>query len=324
MNSTALDLKQTFTNYWNYLPLKTACKLNLFDNIFDGFNTLELLQDKLAANSKALSFLLEALVQLKTLTKNHYKYHLTTRGEILTAKHPKSLKYACILWGEEHLTAWQNLELTILNGEPSFEQLYNSKFFDYLKNNDTSNEIYHKAMYEYARDDYEKITEVIDFTKHKTILDVGGGLGALLKAIKNKIPISNLYLLESENVVKLLPENYSSSFSSISGDFFIHIPPIADAIILSRIIHDWDDKKALIILQNCYNALPNGGQLYLIEIFKEKIEDGGQLLCLNMQLMCNSFERNSDEYKILLNRVGFSILETKDLNTLQSILIAKK
>ena len=145
-------------------------------------------------------------------------------------------------------------------------------------------------MFEYARDDYENITETIDLSNHKVLMDVGGGLGALLMAVRNTFPSLSLYLFETENVIKLLPKNYSRLFSAISGDFFKEVPIIADGIIMSRVIHDWNNEKASLILKNVYNALPNRGKLYLIEILKENLKDGAALLSLNMLLMCNSYE----------------------------------
>ena len=317
-------LKQLFTGYWHYLPVKTACKLSIFDAIEKGENTLQSLSEEIDANKDTLFFLLEALVLLKLISKKNEVYCLLERGALLTDSHPKSVKYACILWGEEHLTAWQNLEYTIRTGKPAFDNCFKEPFFDYLKEEEESNSIYHKAMFEYARDDYENITETIDLSNHKVLMDVGGGLGALLMAVRNTFPSLSLYLFETENVIKLLPKNYSRLFSAISGDFFKEVPIIADGIIMSRVIHDWNNEKASLILKNVYNALPNRGKLYLIEILKENLKDGAALLSLNMLLMCNSYERTKDEYLSLLRDAGFNIKEVKSLNTLQSIIICEK
>jgi hypothetical protein len=179
-------------------------------------------------------------------------------------------------------------------------------------------------MFEYARDDYENITEIIDFSNHQVVMDVGGGLGALLMAVRKTFPSLSLKLFESENVIQLLPKDYSKLFSAISGDFFKEIPPIADGIIMSRVIHDWEDKKARLILKNVYHALPSTGKLYLIEILKDNLKDGATLLSLNMLLMCNSYERTKEAYLSLLIEVGFKVKEVKSLNTLQSIIICEK
>jgi hypothetical protein len=43
--------------------------------------------------------------------------------------------------------------------------------------------------------------------------------------------------------------------STVAGDFFdAHSLPEGDVYVLSRILHDWDDDKALLILQNVYRV----------------------------------------------------------------------
>jgi SAM-dependent methyltransferase len=325
MKSKSEDiLKQTFTSYWNYLPLKTACKLEVFDLILQGFDETVLLREKLEADALALDFLMKALVRIGVIHQAGEKFELTETGLILTENHPKSLKYACIVWGEEHLTSWQNLEYTIKTGKPAFDYVYGKPFFEYLKDHTDSNRIYHRAMYEYARYDYEEIADILDLSIHNTIMDVGGGLGAILEIISRKNKEVKLILFETENVISLIPQKNNQIFKLISGNFFEEIPRNSDAIILSRIIHDWNDSKALEILQNVHKALPKGGTLYLVEILKEKILNGAHLLNLNMQLMCDSHERTTEEYKDLLGKACFDFIDIVPLNNLQSIIITQK
>jgi len=88
---------------------------------------------------------------------------------------------------------------------------------------------------------------------------------------------------------------------TIGGNFFENIPQVAEAIILSRVLHDWNDEKASLILKNCFEALPKGGTLYVIENCVDKINIDLSLLSLNMAVMCESYERKSTEY-INLNK----------------------
>lgn len=318
------QLRQLFTSYWHYLPIQTACKIDLFDHVLNGNNTLEALAKKTDTNLTALSFLLNTLITSDVLKTVDARYYLTQKGEYLTEVHPKSVKYSAILWGEEHLTAWQHLEYTLLKGAPSFEYCYQRPFFEYLKEIPRSNEIYHKAMFEYARDDYEAITEYLDLDAHRAIMDVGGGLGALLMAVRASLSNTHLYLLDTANVIELLPKNRLQLFTPIVGDFFSEIPALADGIIMSRVLHDWNDEAAQNILKNTYKSLPKEGKLYIIEILKEDLEDGAHHLNLNMLLICNSYERTFEAYKMLLNSSGFDIIEKRKINDLQSALICQK
>ena len=110
----------------------------------------------------------------------------------------------------------------------------------------------------------------------------------------------------------------------IEGDFFSTIPIGYDAIILSRILHDWNNKTCKVILENCFDALPKGGTLYIIENCSDLITVDLSLLSLNMLAMCESYERPLSEYKELFSNVGFEMKNTIQLNELQTIIIADK
>jgi hypothetical protein len=178
-----------------------------------------------------------------------------------------------------------------------------------------------KAMDEYARDDYEFVAEEIDFVQYKSVMDVGGGLGALIKTVKKNNPNLDCMLYEKPEVIELCN---LENIRTIGGSFFENIPQLADCLILSRIIHDWDDEKALQILANCYSALPDEGAIIIVENFVDRIDNKAALLSLNMELICKSFERTEVEYVKLLNKAGFEIDSIKQLNELQYIIKAKK
>lgn len=330
--ATVTALKQSFTAYWEYFAMRTACKMGIFDCLY--LNPLDIqqleLELELSTNlvletKNGLNMLLEALEQHNFIKKDATtdQYRLQAKGLLLAQSHPQSLKNACILWGEEHLSAWQHLEYSIRTSSPAFEKIYQQPFFDYLSKHSWQKLNYHKAMHEYARDDYANLTEIHDFSSHQSIMDVGGGLGALLEALHRGGLTSKLYLFDLPEVLELLPPK-SYPYQLISGDFFKAVPSFAEAVLLSRVLHDWNDWQASSILHNVFQALPSGGTLYLLENTVDKIQDKAALLSLNMLLICNSFERTMDAYEDLLIQVGFKIQDTKPINDLQTLIIAKK
>jgi broad specificity phosphatase PhoE len=316
----SMELKNMFTDYWKYLIVATACKLNLFDSLTTLKNVNELSKE-LKLNRKALEILLKALVEVKFLKKLKERFSLTKMAELLTEKHPQSIKFACMNWSEEHLITWKNLDYTIKTGKSSFEHIYNDKFFDYLNKYPERLDAYHKAMFEYARDDYKYLPQIINFSKHKAIMDVGGSYGVTINAIKNSYHNIKCILFDLPKVIEKvnLP-----ALEKRTGNFFENIPQIADAIILSRVLHDWDNEKASIILKNCFKALPRNGTLYVIENCIDKIDIDLSLLSLNMFAMCKSYERSSEEYKNIIENVGFIFELERKINDLQMILIFTK
>ena len=315
------QLKNTFTSYWHYLALQTACKLNIFDEIEGGVNAIVALNSKLNLNFRSFSALIDFLIKEQYLNIENETLLVTEKGSFLTENHSDSLKNACVLWGEEHLTAWQNLDYTIKTGKPAFEKIFDMPFFDYLNTDNYKLNNYHKAMAEYARDDYQNIIDVIDFSAFNTIADVGGGTGNLLQYIAKKYPQKNCILFDLPEVINLVDFKVTN-IQVVSGSFFNTLPFTTDAIILSRILHDWNNNMATKILKNCLNVLKPNGKLFIIEIMQEEIK--ANLLSLNMMLMTESYERTYNQYNELLKEIDFKIKSSMKLNELQTILIAEK
>jgi hypothetical protein len=313
-------LKSFFTENWKYMAVITACKLNLFDHLQEPKSAKQL-ANQLSLNENKLLILLDALHYANFLEKNSNLYKVNSLSEFLTENNPESLKYACLNWSDEHLIAWQHLDFSIKTGKSSFEEIYKKPFFDYLNDNPEKLHSYHKAMYQYAKDDYKMLPDVIDFSKHKSLMDVGGGYGALIGIIKKKNPNLECILFDLPKVI----ENVSiPNVKKIGGSFFDKIPYQSESIILSRVLHDWNNEKAILILKNCFEALTRNGTLYVIENCEDKVKIDLSLLSLNMTVICESYERTSTQYISLCKNVGFQFDIEKRLNDLQTILIFKK
>jgi O-methyltransferase domain len=93
------------------------------------------------------------------------------------------------------------------------------------------------------------------------------------------------------------------------GDFFEAVPRGADAYMLGRILHDWDDARAGLILDNLRRAMPAGGRLLLVEYVLPE-GDGqafGKLRDLHMMVMLGGLERTEAEYRRLFAAHGFRL-----------------
>ena len=175
-------------------------------------------------------------------------------------------------------------------------------------------------MAEYAVDDYKNITDVFNFSEFSSITDVGGGLGILIKYIYNTYPDKIFNLVELSEVIALIEND--KKVNLYSADFSKSIPVQSDLIILSRVLHDWNDEKAKIILENCLQSLSENGKILIIEILQEDIN--ANMLSLNMLTICESFERTSIEYRNLIEKVGLTVTKKVKLNNLQTILTLEK
>ena len=80
---------------------------------------------------------------------------------------------------------------------------------------------------------------------------------------------------------------------------------------MKSIIHDWDDRRAGIILNNCRKALEDveGGRLLLVEAIIPAGSDPhmAKLADMQMLVLAGGRERTREEFQTLIARSGFRI-----------------
>ncbi|NHK30966.1 MAG: methyltransferase, partial [Asgard group archaeon] len=211
-----------------------------------------------------------------------------------------------------------------------FSDIYGKPYFSWLEDDTTRANHYQKAMESYAKRDYQSITEIYNFSSIKCLMDVGGGSGILLDFVLEKYQELKGILFEQEKSIKAAKmsnlKNKLNRCEFFVGDFFKEIPKGADGIILARILHDWDDKEANIVLQNCNAALNLNDKLFLVELIlpSDMNDPFGGLLSLNMLALTGGKERTKEELETLLNSNGFELVELRKLNSVSSLIVASK
>lgn len=109
------------------------------------------------------------------------------------------------------------------------------------------------------------------FARHRRMLDVGGGEGAFVRAVAERVPGLALALFDLPAVgaratAALSAAGLDGRVAVHGGDFLAGpLPQGFDLITLVRILHDHDDAPAGRLLRNIHAALPPGGRLLIAE-----------------------------------------------------------
>ncbi|MHA2282168.1 MAG: methyltransferase [Promethearchaeota archaeon] len=325
------QLSEFLTGYWKTQTVYVTVKLGIFDSLAEKQVTVTEIAEEKGLDPAATERLFWGLVALKLVrhTSGGF-FKLTDLGEVLVKDKPGSLGHAALVWGSEHYTAWSMLEKSLKTGKSSFKTLFGKKFFTWLPDHPEKADIYHKAMVEYAEFDYLDVTEKVDFGKHRVVMDVGGGLGVLLSMILSKNPSVKGILVEQPRIEQLARKYLASKgvldrSKFVNHDFFETFTERADAIVLSRVLHDWSDEKVSLILQNCVDALEPGGRIYVLELcVSEEKPEFGALLNLNMLVMTGGRERTGEEYEELGKQVGLELIDQISLQSVSSLLVFGK
>ncbi len=116
-----------------------------------------------------------------------------------------------------------------------------------------------------------EILHAYPLTKHRCLLDVGGGDGSFLIEVSKCAEHIQLMLFDLPAVAERARRRFETlglgaRATAIGGDFLNDsLPRGADVISLVRVIHDHDDEPAAFILRAVHSALPADGVLLLAE-----------------------------------------------------------
>ena len=270
--------------------------------------------------------LLRALAELGLVKRDDAGvYRVSERGAPLARAHPTSLADAAAHWGRESYAAWGGLAQTLRIGQPAFERIYGRNFFDWLADRPADLAAYHTAMSAYARHDYPSVVERMDLSGRAHVLDAGGGTGELACALLRANPSLSATVMDRPEVVEnaTVPDDLQDRCRFVAGDLFRPWPIRADAVILARILHDWNDAAAIKILSRARAAMPPDGDLYIVEMALDETAPSGGLLDLHMLVMTQGAERTPTHFARLLNAADFNLVDITKTKSVSSIIQAK-
>ncbi len=210
--------------------------------------------------------------------------------------------------------AWGQLRHSVMTGEPAFDHAFEMRFFDYLRQHPATAASFDALMAERTLPWARAIVEAYDFSSLRTLVDVGGGYGALLVAILTAHPRLRGILYDLPHVIagarpRLTAAAVTDRCDAIAGDFFAAVPDGGDGYLLKHILHDWDDDRCIAILKNCRRVMPSDGRLLVVEVIipPSNEPDYGKYLDLNMLVLLTGRERTEAEYRKLFEATGFAL-----------------
>jgi len=129
--------------------------------------------------------------------------------------------------------------------------------------------------------------------------------------------------LERPEVVEQvqLPSGLAGKLDPRHVDLLAPWPRSADAVVLARVLHDWDDEHAARILSNARGALQPGGRLYIVEMLLHEGSFAGGLCDLHLLMATGGRERTREEFAALMEAAGFDLLEVRSLPALPSVIV---
>ena len=314
MSSTHDELLRLTTGCWVSQAIYVAAKLGIADLLQDGPQSCVALAGTTKTDAGALYRVLRALANVGIFAEDQDRHFcLTPLATHLQTDAPGSLRAFAILLGtQEHSRAWEGLLHTVKTGQPAFEHVFGMPLFHYLAAHPEAAQIFDDAMTSRSGQENAAIVSAYDFSGVGAVVDVGGGQGTLLASILDACPAVSGILVDLPHVIEPARGRMEcvGRCEFVAGDFFSAVPARSGVYMLKRIIHDWDDERAALILVNCHRAICGKGLLLLIEpvIPPGNERSFNKLLDLLMLVWhAGGRERTESEHRALLASAGFRL-----------------
>ena len=246
-------------------------------------------------------------------------FALTSLGECLRAGVPGSTRAMVMLFtGHRVQEAWRDLEYCVRTGNPVFRKRGLDDPFTDPARTPEENANFDAAMADFTTLAAMAVAAVYDFGSLSTLVDVGGGNGALLIGILKAHPHLRGTVFDqppaAERARKQIAERgLSDRCEAVGGDFFQQVPRGADAYILKHVIHDWNDERAVTILENCRRAMSENGRVLIVEgVYPPRIDQslasrGAAANDVNMLVNTGGRQRSETEFRSLYDAAGFRL-----------------
>jgi len=203
------------------------------------------------------------------------------------------------------------LKDSVMTGGMPFDMAHGMSVFNYLGKDARYNKLFNDSMVNHTTLIMRRIINSYNgFENLKTLVDVGGGLGANLNLIVSKYPTIKGINFDLPHVIANAP--LIKGVKHVAGDMFQNVPS-GDAFFMKYIMHDWSDDHCVKILKNCWKELPENGKVIVAEfILSSELQDNYQckskfeLDILMMALMEGGKERTEKEFCFLAKKAGFT------------------
>ena len=317
----------------------TAVELDLFTKLGDQAMTASQLGDELGLHPRGTFDFFDALVALKFLDRDgdgpqgEYKNTPDTAA-FLNKNSPTYIGGMPEMMNARLFGFWNHLGTALKTGRPQSEiKTHGKPIFEELYDNEAKLGVFLEAMTGFQAGNFIELAERFDFSRYKTVSDIGGALALLSRLVGARHKHLTLTTFDLPPVAQHAQERVDAAgmterIKVVSGDFFVDDMPKADVVTMGNILHDWNLEKKKVLIKKAYDALPDGGAFIAIEnlIDDARRENAfGLLMSLNMLIeLGDAFDYTGADFREWCEEAGFKRFEILPLAGPTSAAIAYK
>ena len=290
--------------------LHVVAELGVADEIGDEPVSVRELASRCGADADALDRVLRLLAAHGVFEPKDGGYAHTEASRLLRSDHPMSMRAFSRMMGLPVFAAtFDRLEHSVRTGSPAIALIEPKGLWPYLQEHPGEAEVFGQAMTAKAAADIGAVLAAYDFSRFRTIADIGGGRGHLLRAVLDAVPAAQGILFDLPEVIGSLDIEHER-LTPQAGDFFVDPLPAAGAYVLMEVIHDWADAECVAILSAIRRAAEPGATVLVIEdvMPDDQADPRSQTLDVIMLSVTGGRERTVSQVAELFDAAGFRLV----------------
>jgi hypothetical protein len=342
VNASALTparIMETGMAFWPARTLLAAVKLGVFTELGSDARTGEELRDSLGLHPRSTPDFFDTLVALRFLERDgdgpEAKYRNTAETALFLDRNSPAFMGGFLEMAHDRLYPfWGNLADGLKSGQAQNETKDGGKgLFEELYSQPERLEQFMDAMAGISAGNFQAFADRFDFSKYKTMTDVGGATGLLSMSVARRHPHMTFVSTDLPPATeiasrKVAEAGLSDRVKTQPIDFFKDEIPPADVVTMGMILHDWNLEKKMMLIRKAYDALPEGGAFVVVEnlIDDARRENAfGLMMSLNMLIeFGDAFDYTGADFDRWCREVGFKRTEVIHLAGPASAAIAYK
>jgi hypothetical protein len=325
--------------FWPAKVLLSAVKIGVFTELGSGPKTGSEIERALGFDPRATADFLDTLVALRFLERDGDgeggKYRNTEEtATFLDRNSPQFMGGFLEMANDRLYPYWGDLIEAIKTGKPQNETKNGGdSIFAELYKDEVKLEQFMDAMAGISCGNFMALANKFDFSKYKTLTDVGGATGLLSMCVARNYPeikctTADLPAATEIAKRKLAEAGMSDQVTAVPIDFFTDPIPPADVVTMGMILHDWNLENKTMLIKKAYDAIPEGGAFIVVEnlIDDARRENAfGLMMSLNMLIeFGEAFDYTGADFDRWCKEVGFKRTEVIHLEGPASAGIAYK
>ncbi len=207
--------------------------------------------------------------------------------------------------------AWGTLLSAVRTGKSAYHEAFGRGFWEDLEAHPEIAASFDALMglAGHGVPDPHVLVDPADWKSVRTVVDVGGGTGALLAEVLRARTHVRGTLVELPGPVARSGEVFQAAgvadrVTAVAQSFFDPLPGGADVYILKSVLHDWPDREATAILRRCAEAARPSGRVVVFTGAGPGEEASPELLML---VLVGGKARTLDELREMARQAGLEV-----------------